>query len=92
MSIKVLSIGSDRKLFEEGSAVSERIKEYGTLVGELHIVVFALKSLGLKEKQIAPNVWVYPTNSFSKWLYVHDASKLGQKIVLEHKFEKELVG
>ena len=86
MSIKVLSIGSDRKLFEENSAVSERIKDYGILVEELHIVVFALKSLGLKEKQIAPNVWIYPTNSFSKWLYVHDASKLGQKIIFDHKF------
>lgn len=86
MSIKVLSIGSDRKLFEAGSAVSERIKEYGTLVDELHIVVFALSSLGLREKQLAPNVWVYPTQSLSKWLYVHDAAWLGKKIVFEKKF------
>ncbi|MFZ2484924.1 MAG: glycosyltransferase [Minisyncoccia bacterium] len=90
MSIKVLSIGSDRKLFEEGSAVSERIKEYGNLAEELHIVVFALKSLGLKEKQLAPNVWIYPTNSSSRWSYVRDASELGKRLVVEKKFVRGL--
>ena len=79
-------IGSDRKLFEPGSAVSERIKEYGGLVGELHIIVFAKSSLGLKEKQIAPNVWLYPTNSLSRWFYVRDAVKIGKKIVFNKKF------
>lgn len=79
-------IGSDRKLFEERSVVSKRIEEYGALVDELHIVVFTLKSLGLKEKQIGSNVWVYPTNSSSRWRYVHDAAILGKKIVLEKKF------
>ena len=79
-------IGSDRKLFEEGSAVVERIKGYGALVEELHIIVFALKSLGFTDKRIAPNVWIYPTNSFSRWLYIYDAASLGKKIVLEKKF------
>lgn len=84
--LKVLMIGSDRNLFKEGSAVSERIKEYGMLVEELHIVVFSLKSLGLKERQLSPKVWIYPTNSLSKWLYVHDAVRLGKRIVKEEKF------
>ena len=79
-SLKVLMIGSDRKLFEEGSAVVERIKGYGALVEELHIIVFALKSLGFTDKRIAPNVWIYPTNSFSRWLYIYDAASLGKKI------------
>ncbi|MBI2673877.1 MAG: glycosyltransferase family 4 protein [Candidatus Zambryskibacteria bacterium] len=78
--LKILMIGSDRKLFEDGSAVSERIKEYGKLVEELHVVVFTLKSLGLVEKHIAPNVWIYPTNSISRWLYPVDAVKIGRKI------------
>ncbi|MEX0919238.1 MAG: glycosyltransferase, partial [Parcubacteria group bacterium] len=85
-TLKVLMIGSDRKLFEEGSAVSERIKGYGTLVGELHIVVMTKSSLGLKKKQLAPNVWLYPTNSFSRWFYVRNASKLGKNIVRERQF------
>jgi glycosyltransferase involved in cell wall biosynthesis len=86
MAVKVLSIGSDRKLFEEGSAVSARIKDYGSLVGELHIVVFALKSLNLKERQLSANVWVYPTNSVSRWFYVRDAARMGKAIVFGKKF------
>lgn len=84
--LKILMISSDRKLLEAGSAVSERIGEYGALVEELHVVVFALKFLGLKEKQIAPNVRVYPTNSLSRWFYIYDAIHLGKKLVLEKKF------
>lgn len=84
--MKILSIGSDRKLFEEGSAVSERIKEYGKLVEEYHVVVFAKRSLGLKERQLSINVWIYPTNSFSRWLYVSDAKRIGKKIVFDKKF------
>ena len=38
--MKVISIGSDRNLFIEGSAVRERVIEHGTLCEELHIVVF----------------------------------------------------
>ncbi len=86
MSIKILSIGSDRKLFENGSAVSERIKEQGKLVEELHIVVFTLRSMKLEVKRLGENVWIYPTNSFSKWFYVHDAASLGKRIVLEKRF------
>src|SRR3989344_1155252 len=90
MSIKVLSIGSDRKLFENGSVVSERIKEYGSLVEELHIVVFALKLLGLKEKQLTPNIWIYPTNSSSRLSYVGDAAEIGKQLVLNRKFVRGL--
>lgn len=93
-TLKILMIGSDKKLFEdeERSAVSERIKEYGLLVEELHIIVFAtekyLQSLKIKNSKlkIADNVWVYPTGSLSKWFYVHDAARLGKKIVFDRKF------
>jgi len=79
--MKVLSIGSDRKLFEEKSDVHRRIIEYGTLVEALHVVVFAPKSLDLEVKNISSNVWVYPTNSRSKLFYIFDAVKIGKKIL-----------
>lgn len=69
-----------------GSAVSERVKEYGSLVGELHVIVLAKKSLGLKEMQVAQNVWAYPSNSWTRWLYAYDATGLGKRIVYEKKF------
>lgn len=90
--LKVLMIGSDRKLFEEGSAVSERIKEYGRLVGELHIVVFTTSAHHSKlriqnsELKLSDNVWVYPTMSLSRWFYIFDAVRIGRKLIFEKGF------
>lgn len=79
-------IGSDRKLFEDKSAVSERIREYGKLVDELHVVNMTDVSGGFKEKKLSPNVWVYPTNSWIKYFRPLDAAMFGKRIVLEKKF------
>lgn len=79
-TLKVLMIGSDRKLFDEESAILERMKEYGSLVKELHIIVFARKSLGFKDKKIGSNIYIYPTNSITRWLYPLDAIRIGKKI------------
>lgn len=84
--IKVLDINLDRKVFEAGSAVEARMIEYGKLFEELHILTFTKSSQGFKEKQIAPNVWVYPTSSFSRWFYVFDGARLGKKIVFNKQF------
>lgn len=84
--IKVLMIGTDRNLLVAGSAVSERIKEYGQLVEELHIVLLSDSSHGLKETKLAPNVTVYPTNSSFKFFRPFDAARLGKKIVFNKKF------
>lgn len=86
--IKVLMIGSDRNFLVPGSAVSERIKEYGALVGELHIVLLCDSSHGLKETALFSNVWVYPTNSTFKLLRPVDAARIGKHIVLEKKFTR----
>jgi len=85
-SLKVLMISSDRKLFEDGSAVSERMKEYGALVEELHIVLLSDLGHGLKERQLSENVWVYPTNSLVNFLRPLDAARLGKKIIFDKKF------
>lgn len=85
-TLKILMISSDRKVYDEGSAVLERMKEYGAMVEELHIVLLSDSSHGLKDKQIDKNVWVYPTNSSIKFLRPLDASRIGKKIVFEKKF------
>jgi glycosyltransferase involved in cell wall biosynthesis len=58
--MKVLSIGTDSKIFEDGSVVLERQKEYASKLDELHMVVFTNE--GFKERQIG-NLYLYPTNS-----------------------------
>jgi glycosyltransferase involved in cell wall biosynthesis len=78
--MKLITIGSDRKVFEEGSAVRQRLLEYGELFEEIHSVVFSKRALGFEKIQIAKNVWVYPTNSFSRWTYIQDAVSVAKRI------------
>ena len=87
--MKILSIGSDKKLFDENSEVRRRIIEYGQLVDELHIVVFTNNKLkiGNWKLKIAKNVFLYPTNSSSRWFYVFDAVKIGARIIRNLKLE-----
>src|SRR3989338_550286 len=94
---KLLMISTDRKIFEEGSAVQARMIEYGKLFGEIHIIIFNKKNsqfsrflftkiedprfFKTKTGQISKNVFVYPTSSFSKFFYVFDAIRLGKSVI-----------
>ena len=78
--MKLLTIGMDRKLFEEGSAVLSRQLEYASKMEESHLIVFSLKKDKLSYKKIN-NLHLYPTNSNSKIEYVFDAIKKGKEIV-----------
>lgn len=84
--MKILMISNDRNILVPGSPVSERVKEYGKLVEELHVVLMSDGGHGFKDKQISENVWIYPTNSLVNFLRPLDASRLGKKIVFEKKF------
>ncbi len=74
--MKILAIGTDRKLFEEGSAVAARQIKYGQLFDRLDIIVYSLRSIGLQPKKLSDTVTIYPTNSASRFLYFLDAAKL----------------
>jgi glycosyltransferase involved in cell wall biosynthesis len=84
--LKVLMVSSDRNVLKEGSAVALRMKEYGALVGELHIVLMSDAKHGLKEGQVGENVWAYPTNSSMSFLRPLDASALGKRLVKDKGF------
>ena len=94
----VLSISSDRKLFEKDSSVRRRQISFGHLADQFHIIVFAKKSLGLATEQISKNTWIYPTNSSSKFSYMSDAVKIGltlgksELITVQDPFESGWVG
>lgn len=81
--MKVLMISTDRKIFEEKSAVRQRIIEYGSIVEELHIVIFSKK--GFSREKIGDNVWIYPTNSLSRVFYILNAVKIGKRIIKDFK-------
>lgn len=78
--MNVLSISSDRKLFEPGSGVRSRTLEYGRLVDGLHIIVFAKRSLGFRTESFPPNIFLYPTNAHTRWGYVPHAILEARKL------------
>lgn len=79
--MKILSLSTDRGILYEDSRVARRMIEYGKLFDQLHVVVFCPQ--GFREKRLSENVWVYPTNSRSRWLYVWDAYWTGKKILVD---------
>lgn len=79
-------LSSDRNILASESSVSKRIKEYGDLVEELHIVLLSDSSHELKDTQLGKNVWVYPTNSSINFLRPLDAARIGKKVVFDKKF------
>ena len=62
-------IGTETGVLKEGSAAQQRIIEYGNLVKELHIIVLCKKLQTPNSKFQIPNsnVFVYPTNSLTKF-------------------------
>lgn len=85
--MKVISIGTDRGMFKDGSPVQKRSLEYAKRVEEYHVIVFTLKKEGHKERKIE-NLNIYPTNSVSQWLYVWNAIRLGKRIIIDSKLDK----
>lgn len=88
--MKVLSIGTDRKLFEEGSKVLDRNRSYAKNMEELHVIVFSLKRHGFSPIRDG-NLFVYPTNSKTRLSYIFDAYKIGEKIIKNKIEEKKWV-
>lgn len=81
--MKVISIGTDRKLFEESSAVRQRTVEYGKMFEKLDVIVFSsrITSKELRVTKLGDNITVYPTNSRSKFFYIWDAFWIAKKII-----------
>ncbi len=84
----LLMISTDRRIFEKDSGVRERMMEYGRGLDELHIIVFARKSAGFVEEKIGENVFVYPTQSTTRFRYIFDAIKIG-RLILSKDYQPE---
>lgn len=65
--MRVLSLGTDRKLLEEGSAVSMRVAAYAEHFERYDTIVFSRR--GYKSYQYANNGIAYPTNAPARFLY-----------------------
>lgn len=97
--MKLITIGSDRRLFEEGSDVSRRALEQSALLRSHIIIVFAKRGLGLRPRRLGERVRVVPTNSISRFFYIPDAIRIGLRegkeatlITTQDPFEAGLTG
>lgn len=77
--MKLLVVGTDRKLFEEKSSVRSRMLFLAEKFEEVHIIVFSTKKSKLENQKIN-NLFLYPTSSISKFFYILDAYKISKKI------------
>ena len=76
--MKILMISTDMSILITGSEARPRMLEYGTLVDELHIIIFAR---GKRKTERIGNVFLHPTNSRGRWLYIFDAVRIGKAIL-----------
>lgn len=89
--MRIISIGTDRQLFVPQSVVSKRMVQYADVVGDLHIIVFAKSDLGFVDTQIAENVWLYPTNSGSRFGYIFKAIRIGKRLASQVHFGQTVI-
>ncbi|MDO8492851.1 MAG: glycosyltransferase family 4 protein [bacterium] len=66
--MKVLMISTDWRIAVLGSREHARMQSYASVTEELHIIVFTQKNQGLAISS-ADNLFIYPTNSLSRWSY-----------------------
>jgi glycosyltransferase involved in cell wall biosynthesis len=84
---RLLMISTDRKIFEEGSAVRARQIEYAREWDEVHIVIFETSSALHKrstegaETVLSHNCWAYSTRSWSKFMFPFDAMAIGRFLI-----------
>ena len=79
--MKVLMLSTDQKIFEEGSAVRQRMIDYGTIMDELHVIVYTKRGFRIQNLGFRGNVFVYPTNTRFKPFYFFDAYKIAASIL-----------
>ena len=70
-----------QKIFEENSAVRQRMIEYGKIFDELHLVVFTPDLDKFENQTLSRNVFLYPSKSKVRVFYVFDFIKIIRKIL-----------
>lgn len=88
--MKLISISTDKKVFDTNSGVRERITEYGKIFDELHLIVLTLGAQDQNLK-IGHNVFIYPTNSKNRFFYLIDAFRIGRKLIKSPNLKTETV-
>ena len=86
--MKILMISMDKTLLgavKSGGDAIERHKRYGEFCDELNIIVFCKK--GFQKQQLSDNVFVWSTNSLTRWSFFCNAYKIGKQIYKNSPFD-----
>lgn len=95
--MRILSIGTDRNIFDNGSVARIRHEAYARLLGNLDIVVFSRRAHEVRATQDS-HLCITSTNSFSRFLYGFDAIFVALRlsrpdvVTVQDPFETGLVG
>jgi glycosyltransferase involved in cell wall biosynthesis len=84
MNRPVIMLSTDTDILREGSAVRARMARYGSLCSELHIILFSIKGQSApsdKGSEIAPHVYIYPTDSSLKALFIKDGIRIAGELL-----------
>ena len=91
----VVMLSTDRTILAADSPARKRMEEYAKALGRLSVLVF---NRGREKPVIGEPLSVYPTDSFSKFLYIHDAVSIARTlgkadvISAQNPFETGLAG
>ncbi|MFA5090335.1 MAG: glycosyltransferase family 4 protein [Candidatus Omnitrophota bacterium] len=88
--INVLGIGVDYLMLNEDNVrgdVRTRQFEYAKYLASLTMVTFSPKILQHNIEHWGENIWIYPTNSYNKALFIFDAFRVAFKICQQKKFD-----
>jgi glycosyltransferase involved in cell wall biosynthesis len=85
--MRVLMLSTDRKMFEEGSAVSARMRDYAGLFERLDVIVFTRRGTKMRRIELAEHASAHPTRSFSRLLYGVDARLLARSLGKRQRYD-----
>lgn len=78
--LRVLLISTDTALFSSGSAAEAEYAALSDYLDELHVIVVTFrKKASFRSRRIAPNVWIYPTESRSPLFALWDIYRIARK-------------
>lgn len=85
--MNILMFSMDKTLLgavKSGGDAVKRHKIYGEFCNELNIIVFCKR--GFQKQQLSEKVFVWPTNSLTRWNFFCNAYKIGKQIYQDKKF------
>ena len=79
----VIAIGYGAHIFTPYNVERQRLIACAAETAELHQIIFTVRMSGCQFEQAADNLYVYPTNSRSKFTMVFDAIVIARRIIKE---------